>query len=98
MKKTKIKVTPWDTAELLETAEDVKAYLSYTFEEGDPEMIKVAIKNVLRSKGMAEIARKMKTTRTNLNKAFSNVGNPSFRSTITALDHVGITLQPKARA
>ena len=97
MTKRKVKIAPWDTAEFLRTAEDVEDYLSYVFEEGDPKMINIAIGNVLRSKGMTDIARKMRVTRTHLYKSFSKIGNPSFQSAITALNLVGITLQPKAK-
>ena len=36
--KMTLETTPWDTAELLETKEDMAAYLNAAFEDGDPRL------------------------------------------------------------
>ena len=39
---TETKTIPWDTADHLQTAEDIAAYLEAAFEDGDPEVRRVA--------------------------------------------------------
>jgi probable addiction module antidote protein len=79
-----IEVAPWDTAETLNTKERIAAYLEVALEDGDPEVLKVALGNIARSKGMAEIAEKAGVNRQSLYRALSPEGNPSL-STLTAV-------------
>ena len=53
----KTKTRPWDVAEHLETEEDMAAYLEAALEEGDPTLVAVALGDIVRAKGMAQIAR-----------------------------------------
>ena len=39
---------PWDVTENLQTQEDIAVYLEAALEEGDPELIIVAIKDIAR--------------------------------------------------
>ena len=66
---TKTRTVPWDTADHLETPEDIAAYLEAVFEDGDPELISHALGNVARAKGMTEIARRTGLGRQSLYKA-----------------------------
>ncbi|MBA3810102.1 MAG: putative addiction module antidote protein [Caulobacteraceae bacterium] len=74
----------WDVTEHLDSEEAVAAYLDAVFEDGDPALIKAAIGDVARARGMSEIAAKAGISRVGLYKALSESGNPSF-STITAV-------------
>lgn len=51
-----IETRPWDTAEYLDSKEAILAYLEAVFEDGDPELITVALNNVARAKGLADPA------------------------------------------
>ena len=48
-----IETSRWDTAEFLDSREAILAYLEAVFEDGDPELIVVALNNVARAKGLA---------------------------------------------
>ena len=48
---------PWDSAELLESPEDIAAYIEAAFEGGDPSVITHALGVVARAKGMSQVAR-----------------------------------------
>lgn len=48
-----IETIPWDTAEHLQSTEAVLAYLEAVFEDGDPELITLALDNVARARGVA---------------------------------------------
>jgi len=52
-----LKTTRWDAADYLETREDIAAYLDAVLEDGDPDLLKAALGDIARAKGMTEIAR-----------------------------------------
>lgn len=51
-----IETSRWDTAEFLDSREAILAYLEAVFEDGDPELIALALNNVARAKGLAHDA------------------------------------------
>ena len=51
-----IETSRWDTAEFLDSPEAILAYLEAVFEDGDPELIALALNNVARAKGLAQDA------------------------------------------
>jgi probable addiction module antidote protein len=84
---------PWDAAETLRNKEDVAAYLDAILEDGDPELLKAALGDVARSKGMTEIADATGLGRTNLYKALSPEGNPEFATVAKVLKALGLRLR-----
>lgn len=46
----------WDAAEYLDSKEAILAYLEAVFEDGDPELITLALNNVARAKGLVDPA------------------------------------------
>jgi len=88
----KLKTIPWDTAEHLETPEDIAAYLEAAFEDGDPELIGHALGAVARSKGMTEIARRTGLGRQSLYKALSPDGHPEFATVLNVVRALGLKL------
>lgn len=89
---TEIRTTTWDTADHLETAEDVAAYLEAVFEDGDPELITHALGVVARAKGMTEVARKTGLGRQNLYKALSADGRPEFATVLSVVRALGMKM------
>jgi probable addiction module antidote protein len=87
-----IKTTRWDTAETLKTKEEIAAYLDAVLEDGDPALLKLALGNVARSKGMTEIAREAGLRRTSLYRALSPDGNPEFATVAGVLKALGLRL------
>jgi DNA-binding phage protein len=47
---------PWDAADHLDSRESILAYLEAVFEDGDPELIALALNNVARARGLAQDA------------------------------------------
>lgn len=82
----------WDAAESLETKEDIAAYLDAVLEDGDPDLLKAALGDVARAKGMAEIAQAAGLGRTSLYKALSPGGNPEFATVAKVLRALGLRL------
>ncbi|MBY0423962.1 MAG: addiction module antidote protein [Parvularculaceae bacterium] len=87
-RKTKI----WNAAETLETKEDIAAYLDAVLEDGDPDLLKAALGDIARAKGMSEIAAAAGLGRANLYKALSPDGNPEFATVALVLQALGLRL------
>ncbi len=83
----------WDTADHLETREDIAAYLEAVFEDGDPALIAHALGVVARAKGMTEIAEQAGLTRASLYKALSEDGNPGFATVLQVIRALGLSLK-----
>jgi len=54
----KVTVSKWDTAEFLDSQEDIDAYLQVAFESGEARQITKALGNVAKAHGMMDIAKK----------------------------------------
>jgi probable addiction module antidote protein len=89
---TEVKTLPWDSADYLKTPEDIAAYLEAAFEDGDPELISLALGAVARSKGMTEIARRTGLGRQSLYKALSPEGRPEFATVLNVVRALGLKL------
>jgi probable addiction module antidote protein len=87
------KTRRWDAAETLETREDIAAYLDAVLEDGDPDLLKAALGDIARAKGMTEIAEAAGMGRTNLYKALSPDGNPEFATVAKVLKALGLRLR-----
>ncbi|MDR1389689.1 MAG: putative addiction module antidote protein [Treponema sp.] len=89
----KVTVSEWDPAEIIETKEDVIAFLEGALKENDPEFLLKTIGHIARSKGMARLARELNLNRKGLYKAFSERGNPSFLTVVKVLNNLGFRLK-----
>jgi probable addiction module antidote protein len=87
-----VTIAKWDTAEVLNTRERVVAYLDAVLADGDPEMLKLALGNIARSKGMTEIAKQTGIRRTSLYRALSPEGNPEFATVAGVIRALGLRL------
>ena len=75
-----VKISRWDSAEYLNTEEDIQAYLDAILEEAgdDPAYIVHALSVIARARNMSQIAKSAGISREGLYKALSRDGNPSF--------------------
>jgi probable addiction module antidote protein len=87
-----VKTRRWDAAEHLKTKEDIAAYLAAVLEDGDSELLKAALGDIARAKGMTELARAAGLGRANLYKALSPEGNPEFATVAKVLRALGLRL------
>jgi probable addiction module antidote protein len=90
------KTHSWDAADTLKTREDIAAYLDAVLEDGDPDLLKAALGDIARAKGMTEIAESAGLGRTNLYKALSPDGNPEFATVAKVLKALGLRLSVAA--
>lgn len=88
----KVTTRDWDTSEHLDSPEMIHEYLKTVMEEGDSELLLVAIGNVAKAQGMSEIARKTNLSRQNLYKALSPNSSPKFDTVKKVIEALGCKL------
>src|SRR5690606_18724142 len=95
----KIETTAFDSADYLNTAEDIAAYLDAYLEDGTPEEIRAALDTIARSHGISDLAKLTGMSRAGLYKALGEDGNPSFETMRTILRALGLrfTVEPAKR-
>lgn len=93
-----LETTRWDTAEYLETEEDIQLYMETCLEEsdGDPALIVHALGVVARARNMSQLARETGLSREGLYKALSPDGNPTFSTVAKVAKALGFSfsIQP----
>jgi len=88
-------VTRFDAADYLKTPQDMVAYLDACFEEdaGDGVLIRAALNDIARARGMTQVARDTGLGRESLYKALGSQGNPEFATIIKVMKALGLKLQ-----
>ncbi|WP_409567660.1 addiction module antidote protein [Rugamonas sp. DEMB1] len=93
-----LKTSKWDSAEHLQTKEDIALYLEACLEEAgdDADFITKALGNVARAQGMGQLATDTGLGRESLYKSLSGDGNPSFATIVKVLHALGMRLHIEA--
>jgi probable addiction module antidote protein len=88
----------YDTAEYLQSEEQIALYLEAILEEADddPALIAHALGDVARARNMSQLARDTGMSREGLYKALSGEGNPSFATVAKVAKAMGLRLTFKA--
>lgn len=87
-----LETTKWDVTEHLDNEEAIAAYIEAAFEDGDPALIKHALGDVARARGMTSIAKEAGVTREALYKALSEKGDPKLSTLIGVMKALGVRL------
>ena len=88
-----MKVSKWDMADNIKSAEDVMIYLSTVLEIGEPTDVINVIGAIARAKGMTKLAKEAGVSREALYTSLSENGNPSFITVLNILRSMGIVLK-----
>jgi probable addiction module antidote protein len=91
----KIKTRRWDVVAYLKTPEDITAYLTEAFNDGDPQLIAAALGDVARARGMTALAKDTGLARESLYRALSAEGNPELTTVLKVLNAYGLRLEAK---
>ncbi len=94
------KLTKWDSAEYLQTKEDVALYFDACLEEAgdDIAFIAQALGNIARAYGMTQLANETGLGRESLYKALSEGGNPSFATILKVMHALGLKFHVEVAA
>jgi len=92
------KFSRWDPVEDLNTDEDMALYLDACIEEdsGDGSLIRTALGNITRAKGMSQLANDTGLAREGLYKALSSEGSPEFATIMKVIRALGIRLHAES--
>ena len=95
----KIETTAFDSADYLNTAEGIAAYLDAYLEDAPSEDLRKALDTVARSHGVSDLARRSGISRPGIYKALGRDGNPSFETIRQILAGLGLklTVEPAER-
>lgn len=88
----KTKTSVWDPSDHLETREDMAHYLDAALDEGDSQVIAVALGDIARSRGMAYVAEATGLGRESLYKSLSDDGNPELATVLKVVEALGLKL------
>jgi probable addiction module antidote protein len=91
---TDAKFSRYDSADYLETEDDVAAYLDAVMEEGgdDPTYVTRALGVVARARNISKLARDTGMSREGIYKALSEEGNPSFATVAKIAGALGLRI------
>lgn len=84
-----VDLKPWDASEFLTSEESVIEYLNAAMETGDPAFIQSAIGDVVKARGMTNVAREAGVGRQSLYKSLSRDGSPSFQTVSKVIAALG---------
>ena len=88
------KFSRWNVVDYLDTEEDMALYLDACLEEdpGDGSLIRIALGDIARARGMTQLAHDTGLTREGLYKALSTEGNPAFSTIFKVIRALGVKL------
>lgn len=84
----------WDAADTLKTDEDAVLYFEACLEEdpGDGSLVRAALGDIARARGMSQLARDTGLSREGLYQALSAKGNPEFGTIMKVIRALGLKL------
>jgi probable addiction module antidote protein len=98
MTKTKVKtrLVPLDAARYLENDAAIAEYMSVVLEADDPDLLLLALGDVARAKGMAQVARDAGLGRESLYKALAPGAKPRFETVMKVARARGVKFSAQA--
>lgn len=86
------KVAPFDAADYLDNEEVIAEYLNAALEEEDPDVFLVAVRDVARARGMAQLAKDAGLGRESLYKALTPGAKPRYDTVLRLMRALGVRL------
>lgn len=83
---------PFDPAEVLDTAENIRFFLLHAFEVADADYTTAVLQLVARAEGLTELANTTGYTREQISIAFSSPDNLISPVTLAVLNQLGLEL------
>ena len=88
------RLNKWDVVDHLKTEADMALYFDACVAEdpGDGSLIRAALGDIARARGMSQLARDTGLAREGLYKALSSEGNPEFATVMKVIKALGLKL------
>lgn len=92
MTKTKapLKLVAFDAARYLDDDESIAEYMTVVLEANDPDLLLLALSDIARAKGMAQVARDAGLGRESLYKALAPGAKPRFETVMKVAHALGV--------
>jgi probable addiction module antidote protein len=88
--KTPLKLVAFDAARYLDDDEAIAEYLTAVLETNNPDLLLLALSDVARAKGMAQVAQDAGLGRESLYKALAPGAKPRFETVMKVANALGI--------
>jgi probable addiction module antidote protein len=85
-------ITPFDAADYLTDDETMAEYLNAALQDPNPDMFLIAVKDIARAKGMAQLAQASGLGRESLYKALATGAKPRFETIVKVMRSLGLKL------
>ncbi len=86
------KIAPFDAADYLENEEVIAEYLNAALEDENPDVFLVAVGDVAKARGMAQLARETGLGRESLYKALTPGAKPRYDTVLKLMRALGVQL------
>jgi probable addiction module antidote protein len=96
MSKKRIKLVPFDAARYLTDDAAIAEYINAILEEDDTDLLLMALGDVARARGMAQIAKETGLGRESLYKALTPGAKPRFDTVLKVARALGVRLSAHA--
>ena len=94
--KSKTKLLPFDAARYLTDDAAVAEYMTAVLETDDPDLLLLALGDVARARGMAQVAKDAGLGRESLYKALAPGAKPRFDTVLKVAKALGVRLSARA--
>jgi len=91
--KTKTKLLPFDAARYLKDDVAIAEYMTAVLETDDTDLLLLALSDIARAKGMAQVAKDSGLGRESLYKALAPGAKPRFDTILKVTKALGVRLQ-----
>ena len=95
-RKTKVKLLPFDAARYLNDDAAIAGYMPAVLETGDDDLLLLALGDIARARGMAEVAKAAGLGRESLYKALAPGARPRFDTVLKVARALGVRLSARA--
>lgn len=95
-RKTKAKLLPFDAARYLNDDAAIAEYMTAVLEIGDDDLLLLALGDIARARGMAEVAKAAGLGRESLYKALAPGARPRFDTVLKVARALGVRLSARA--
>jgi len=92
------KNTPFDAADYLDNEEVIAEYLNAALEDENPDVFLVAVSDVAKARGMAQLAKDTGLGRESLYKALAPGAKPRYDTVLKLVRALGVDLHATAAA
>ena len=87
-----LKTTPFDIVDFIQAPEDAVEYLKVVMENGNSDEIRAALNNIVRARGVQNIAKETGLARAAVYKALGDKGNPTLSTLLALTKALGVRL------